>query len=150
MNSQIAFGLFCVIAGLGAWFDFRERRIPNWLCAVAALGGLTWAFASAGWGEVPLHLAHLAVALVLGMGIYAMKYWGGGDAKFYAGLAAWFPIATFFALVLFISAFGLLLVFVAFAIRKRRGSVTGMGPLPYGIAIAAGSLTSFLILAQPF
>lgn len=150
MTAQIAFGIFGVLAGLGAWFDYRDRRIPNWLCLLAAIGGLIWAYTAGGWSAVPWHLAHLVVALIIGMAIYAVKYWGGGDAKFYAGVASWFVISKFFLLVLVISSFGLALVAIAFLLRRRRGSGKAKASLPYGIAIAAGGVVSFILVWRPF
>lgn len=150
MVPQVAFAALGILAVLGGWMDIRSRRIPNLLCLVVAMAGLVWAYANGGWSSVPWHLAHLLVALIVGMGIYAVKYWGGGDAKFYAGLAAWFPLADFFVLVMLISAFGLALVFAAFIIKKRQlGGPVVSGPLPYGVALAAGALASFLIRFSP-
>ena len=150
MALQIALAVLCLIAGIGAWLDVRSRRIPNFLCLAAAIAGLAWAFAFGGWQAVPWHLLHMVVALIIGMGIYAVKYWGGGDAKFYAGLAAWFPIADFFVLVMLISSFGLALVFVSFILKKRQiGGPVVSGPIPYGVAIGAGTLASFLIRFSP-
>ena len=134
--------LFVCLATVGAYLDARTRTIPNALNAAMAICGLAAVWLAAGGNAGALAAAHLAVALVLGMVIYALGMWGGGDAKFYAAAAAWFELTDAFRLVLSISLAGLVLVIGWFATRRFRGRAEGARSrdLPYGVAIAAGGI----------
>ena len=134
--------LFVCLATVGAYLDARTRTIPNALNAARAICGLAAVWLAAGGNAGALAAAHLAVALVLGMVIYALGMWGGGDAKFYAAAAAWFELTDAFRLVLSISLAGLVLVIGWFVTRRFRGRAEGARSrdLPYGVAIAAGGI----------
>ncbi len=141
--------MFTALALAGAVFDIRARRIPNALSATIAIAGITATWVSGG-GEIALSaVGHLLIALAIGMAIYALGMWGGGDAKFYAGTAAWFTLARFWELMLAISLVGLALIVVWFTVRRllslplERGR---RGELPYGVAIAAGGIA--IMVAQ--
>lgn len=135
------------LAGLaGSWLDFTQRRLPNWLCLIALLAGLGTAFAIGGTAALGSHALHAFVALMVGMGLFAARVIGGGDAKFYAGLAAWFPFAEGLRLFVSVALTGAVLTLLFVAARKLRGRPAfPKDPdlhdrLPYGIAIAGGSL----------
>jgi prepilin peptidase CpaA len=142
---SLSLALFSGLVLLGAVSDLRSRMIPNALSVVlAVLGiGVTWLE----YGGVAAWSAfiHLLIALVIGVVLYALGMWGGGDAKFYAGSAAWFTLADLPRLIVTISLAGLLLLIVWFIVgRLRRGAtVKGrQGELPYGVAIAAGGIVT--------
>ena len=142
-----ALALLCLTA---AWYDLRLRRIPNWLCLLTAVAGLAYAAmpltAGAPWWSF---LLHGAVALVVGMGLFAIRWVGGGDAKFYAALACWFPFGRAPLLLIAVALSGLVLLIVWFTVRrlqgkKFRGTATDdAANLTYGIAIALGAMLAF-------
>lgn len=144
----VALVLLCLTA---AWGDLQKRRIPNWLCLLTAVAGLAYALApvSAGapWWSF---LLHGVVALLVGMGLFAVRAIGGGDAKFYAALACWFPFGRAPFLLSLVCLAGLLLFAVWFAIRRAQGKkIMGnrhdeAAKLPYGIAIALGAVLAFV------
>ena len=82
-------GALCLTACV---LDLRFRRLPNWLCAVTAVTGIAHAVAipvvATAWYS---SLLHGTVALIIGMVLFAFRWIGGGDAKFYAALACWLP-----------------------------------------------------------
>lgn len=148
-----AAALLALPAGYGAWLDWRERRLPNWLCGVTLLAGLAVTIVLSGLAAVPAHLWHAALALLVGMALFAPGLIGGGDAKFYAAVAVWFPLADGFRLMFAVALAGLVLTLALWGLVWRRsgaragGNMGGMaGPLgqprtvPYGVAIAAGAL----------
>lgn len=141
--SQIVLIGLCLV---GAWTDLRYRRLSNLLCLIALVGGLVFAFASAGWGGLGSHLFHALIALVVGMALFAGRIVGGGDAKFYAGIAAWFALADGLRLLLAVSLGGLVLFLVWFLYRRlsrkpiSRRDGAAEGKFPYGVAIAAGAI----------
>lgn len=141
--SQIVLGGLCLA---GAWTDLRYRRLSNLLCIVALAGGLAFAFANGGLNAFGSHLLHALIALVVGMGLFAARIVGGGDAKFYAGIAAWFALSDGLRLLLAVSLGGLVLFLAWFLYRRlsrkpisRRDGVDE-GKFPYGVAIAAGAI----------
>lgn len=136
-----ASAIFALLIAVGAVMDLRLRRIPNWVGVALLVTGLGFAAYTSGWSEIGSHALHALAALVVGMAIYAIKFWGGGDAKFYSGIAAWFALAEAIRLLVLVALCGALLA-VAWWIRaKIRFSSDAQGPLtlPYGIAIAGGA-----------
>ena len=144
----IAAALFACLAAAGAWMDARSRTIPNLLNAGMAICGLAAVWLTMGASSAGLAAAHMALALILGMIVYALGMWGGGDAKFYAAVAAWFELTDAFRLILAISLAGLLLVigwFVTKRFRRSSEEIKQRGQLPYGVAIAAGAVAQMAI-----
>ena len=126
----------------GAWSDIRERKLPNLLVLATLVCGLTLATLSGGLSSLGSHLGHFAIALAIGFGLFGLKFWGGGDGKFYGAVAAWFPFAEFFQLVFAISLVGLVLV-VAMIVRKRgKAFARQAASVPYGVAIGLGALVT--------
>lgn len=152
----VALALLAPIAVVGAWLDVSQRRLPNWLCAVALVFGIAVSYLAGGWVGLVFALAHAVLALLVGMALFAVRVIGGGDAKFYAALAVWFPIQQGLFLLVSVACAGL---FLAIAIlmrrRKPRRPANGLvGPddddfrkVPYGVAIAAGALLTRALLA---
>jgi prepilin peptidase CpaA len=143
--------LALITAGLVAcWTDLRTRRIPNLLCALTLGLGLAYAGWSGGWHDAGNHALHAMATLGIGAGLFATRAIGGGDAKFYAAVAAWFTLHDAVWLFVLVSCSGIALLIAWFAarmmsgrpIRKQGGGING---LPYGVAIAAGG--AILILA---
>ena len=144
-NGELASLLvYAGLATLAAISDLRSRTIPNYLNAVIAFAGLASVFAIGGSSDALSALAHLAVALAVGLGVYALGMWGGGDAKFYAATSAWFKLHYLPSLVVGISLAGLLLLIVWFVGGRLGGKTTqrSKAELPYGIAIAVGGIVS--------
>ncbi len=135
---------------LASYLDVRHRRIPNWLCLVTAVSGLAVALADAP-AVAGSHALHLVIALVVGMIFFRFGMFGGGDAKFYAGMASWFPLGKAILLLLCVSLSGVVLFLVWFAARRLRGHKVRFGgkerteALPYGVAIAAGGLIALFL-----
>lgn len=133
--------------------DLRRRTIPNALCAALLLAGLGFGYLQEGWSGLGWHALHAGLALLIGMALFALRWFGGGDGKFYAACAAWFPIGAAAALGTMIALAALGLVAVWFTIRKLRGQPTftlrGGQPteLPFGIAIGLGTLALFALQA---
>lgn len=144
--------LLAVPAGYGAWLDWRERRLPNWLCAVTFVAGVIVTTIMAGPAALPAHLGHAGLALLVGMALFAPGLIGGGDAKFYAAVAVWFPLTAGFRLLFLVALAGLVLTLALWWLvwRPRGASGSAAGPpgqprtVPYGVAIAAGALAGMV------
>ncbi len=132
--------------------DLRSRRIPNALTAAAAVLAVAVHF-SEGLGPELAAVATMIAAFAIGSLAYSAGWFGGGDVKLIAaccGLAG-FPAAI--PLVLDILVAGGVLALVAAAANGRlvalvrstvsaatHGAATAKTTLPYGVAIAAGSV----------
>lgn len=143
---SIAQGTLIAIGLVAAWLDARTRRLPNWLSLLALAAGLAVTAVNTGIPALGSHLLHAAIALVVGMGLFRLGLIGGGDAKFYTGIAAWFSLHEAPRLLLYVSLSGLALFIVWFFWRRLTGKKIVRragdddGKFPYGVAIAAGSI----------
>lgn len=150
---EIAGGaVLAAIGGAGAYLDIRTRRLPNWLCLIGLLAGAGFSLIAGGWTLAVMALLHALVALLVGMGMFAMRWIGGGDAKFYAAMAAWFPLQAGLGLLVTVSLTGLLLLIAWLPYRRRLMRADGglakdsdFRKLPYGVAIAGGAMVFYLM-----
>jgi prepilin peptidase CpaA len=159
---------FVLIMALAAASDLRTRRIPNWLTAAGMLAApLLWGL-FAGPTAALASLVGGLLALMVGMILFALGALGGGDAKLLVVTGAFLGPARLLSALLVIGITGGVLALGVAAARGsvmstvvsawntstylvtlgRRGvrrSVTSPGALtiPYGIAIAAGSLMTW-------
>ncbi len=132
--------------------DLRARRIPNALTAAAAVAAIAVHLPD-GIGPELAAIAAMLAAFVLGSFAFSAGWFGGGDVKLIAascGIVG-FPAAV--PLVLDILVAGGVLALVAAAMSGRlvtlvrstaalaaRRVPTEKTTLPYGVAIAAGSV----------
>lgn len=139
---------------LAAISDIRSLEIPNWLCGALAVLFLPVAFlAGLGWETVLVdHLAVGLLVLVLGMGIFALGWMGGGDIKLLAAASIWMGwgmLLPFFFMTALVGG-GVALVILllrtppGLALLARVPSLEqSLGPeggLPYGVAIGGAAL----------
>lgn len=136
-----ALAIFAALALAGAWSDIARRTIPNLLSLLLLVLGLSWSVIDGGWQALLGHGGHFLIALAAGMALFAIRAWGGGDAKFYPAIAAWIPIDRAVALAVAIAIIGGGLVGI-YALARRFSKQRPDAPLtlPYGVAIAAGGL----------
>ncbi len=149
LASLLALGLAGLVA---SWLDWRHRRLPNWLAAMLAVLGLAAAFQYGGIEALGSHLIHASIALCVGIILHAFGWIGGGDGKYYAAAACWFPLGFGIVLLFCVAVSGLALFLGWFGLRRLRGIEMELVPdnpdaakLPYGLAIAAGSFAAALL-----
>ena len=145
--------LLAVAAGV---FDFIAMRIPNWLNAAIALSMVAVALLMG----MPLHLfgLHLltgAVVLVLGFGLFAGGFIGGGDAKLLAAVALWmgWPQVVMVLGVTSLAGGALAIAMKAWQAIRIEHTVRDTAwlkqvfraklDLPYGAAIAVGAVVAY-------
>jgi prepilin peptidase CpaA len=134
--------VFSALSALGAWCDTRKRTIPNDLNVAMAILGIASVWFISGGSDALSAAGHFLAALIGAIVLYALRLWGGGDAKFYAATAAWFPLRDAPGLLIAVALAGLALVFVWFVWKRLARAEPGNGKsqLPYGVAIAAGGV----------
>ena len=142
--TSLSFGIFAALTSIGALIDILKRKLPNILSLVILLCGLGFALALSGWSGLGWHAAHAAVALVIGYALFATGMFGAGDGKFYAAVAAFFPLQQAPSLALAIVLLGGILAFfwigtkmVVPSLKIRKDD---FAKLPYGLPIACGAI----------
>jgi prepilin peptidase CpaA len=131
--------------------DALKFRISNrWVIAIALLF-IPFAYFAALGSTITWHLAHFGLALAGGIGLFALGWLGGGDAKLYAALALWFPLEWSVQLLVAVAFAGCaeMLLYLAFGRYLSQGeqpSSWRTRRIPYGVAIAVGGI--LMILAQ--
>lgn len=145
--------VFAVLVLIGAFQDWHYRRLPNALCLATFTVGISSTLAIHGAYAVGLAAIHALLAVLVGMFLFSRGWIGAGDAKFYAGTAAWFPLAGSWLLILCVSLAGLLLLVVWYAFSHAIAAAASGRPnaaeyrkLPYGMAIALGSWVALLMM----
>ncbi|WP_203230535.1 prepilin peptidase, partial [Segeticoccus rhizosphaerae] len=83
MAAEVALWVAIALAVLGAAWDIRTRRIPNWLVLALAVFATGATLASGGLATLGSTAIHAVIVLFVGMGLFAIKWIGAGDAKFY-------------------------------------------------------------------
>ncbi len=149
--------VFPAMVIVGGLKDITSFTIPNWISLVM-IGGFGLAAVALGlpWQAVLMSVGVGIGALFLAMGMFALGWIGGGDAKMFAAAALWlgWPSSLTFVLVtglaggaLAVSLLGLRSVWLRpLAVRGPdwvgRLAKPG-GDAPYGVAIAIGALAAF-------
>jgi prepilin peptidase CpaA len=161
----LAGAAFTALLAVACVSDLRSRRIPNSLVATLALAGLFHATLTRDvFGAVAFAGSGMAIGLALWLPFWAARVLGAGDVKLAGAVGAWLGISGVVeASLLAAVAGGVLAVWALIrdegvmagmsrfgvwmvASRVRRGIAPEFTPaerrLPYGLAIAAGSVTA--------
>lgn len=142
-----------IVAGLK---DLTSMTIPNWIPGLLILGFFPAALA-VGLGplEVAAHVGVAFAALLVGAGMFALRWIGGGDAKLIAAGCLWLGVTGSGMFLLWTGLVGglfcLALIFARFHARPYVHAAPGWaarllepkGDIPYGVAIAAGALMAY-------
>lgn len=140
---------FMLIVGAAALQDVLTLRISNvfFLLLIALFGG--WVVAT-GEYHVVQNLVVFAVTLAIGTLLFARGWLGGGDVKLLAATALWFNLVQGLSLLAAITLGGgllaLILIFARRMLPSSIGKRSGLlilqpkGPIPYGLAVAAGAI----------
>lgn len=149
--------IFPALVVVAALKDVTSYTIPNWisLALIAAFAPVALV-SGASLAALGLCLAAGLVALLVGMGMFAAGWIGGGDAKLFAASVLWlgWPASASFMLVTGMAGGALTLgilslrsgwfepVLAGSPAWVRRLGAQG-ADIPYGVAIAAGALMAF-------
>lgn len=167
--NDILVGVLIVVSTLAIAYDWKIRKIPDWLTK----GGLLIALILRGiMGLDPflLGLAGAALGFFLGFALFAAKIMGGGDGKLLMTMGAILGIKLFLSALLFIGLVGGVMAFVVMLFKKQLGGFVSRvgtyflqwksqggkkpewspisaksGSIPYGLAISIGSLLAWFI-----
>jgi prepilin peptidase CpaA len=154
--SSLVLMTFPVAMAFAAANDLFTMRIPNFISLSLVAGFLIVALLT----QMPLATFGSNIAIgfaVLGVTflLFALKLLGGGDAKLIAAGSVWIGADHMIEYLAFVAIFGGLLSLAILGYRKWIPAAalnlpgwaqrlhTPQGPIPYGIAIAAGGLAIF-------
>ena len=153
----VASAIATAAASLAAIVDVRSRRIPNWLTASLALGGVVFNVWRSGPSGIGLALAGAALGLAVLLPFYAVRAIGAGDVKLLAGLGAILgpqvlvSVAIYAALAgglisaVMLADSGRLLSVVREMLIEHRPPTRGGATAPYGVAIASGMYLTLIL-----
>ena len=166
--------IWAVTLGLtlyAAWFDWRTRRIPNWLTVSGFLAGIALNSILQGWHGARQSLEGAGLALGLLLPLVLLRGLGAGDWKLMGAVGAlmgWRPM-LFVLVVSFVATAVIGMIQMALTKRVKKtlwnlfalakGFVTfGMRPnpeisldnsallkLPFGVAVAVATTFSFVL-----
>ena len=153
------------VAVTAAVFDLRQRRIPNTLTVPAMLAGIAIHTARSGWDGFTFSLLGLAVGGGVLLIFFVFGGMGAGDVKLLAGIGALGGFRFTISVLVLTGVAGGIMAIGKLIAWHRRPSVTaehlkpsefladskvGDSPLketmPYGVAIAVGTLVSVIMV----
>jgi len=148
--SVLVFPALMILAGVK---DALTFRIPNWLTLTVALLFWPMALIYGMPGQVILWHAVTGFAfLVIGFTLYALRMYGGGDAKLMAAAGLWFgwPVAMKFLVYTALAGGALALAIFMWGMLQADQEIRGNTwiqrwkgknlRVPYGVALAAGAV----------
>jgi len=152
----ILLGVMPALVIVGGLKDLISMKIPNWISGVLVLGFFPAALVV---GLSPMvvaaHVGIAVLALVLGAGMFALRWIGGGDAKLMAASCLWLGLTGSGMFMLYTGLTGGLFCLALMLARSHaRPFLSGApgwvvqlmeprGDIPYGVAIAAGVLLAY-------
>jgi len=161
------FGILATIGmcGLAGYSDFKGYRIPNIVslvivCAFVIAYSLTLMTGQAEAIFMPWksHFASFFVILLVTMVMFAVKIIGAGDSKMMAAVSLWLGLSGLIPFLFYMSLSGGLLAVASLLLRKYKPfksppqdcwvekAQEGSNDVPYGIAIALGTIAAFLFV----
>jgi prepilin peptidase CpaA len=171
ISTETIWVLALVLACIGGWWDWRTRRIPNWLTVSGAVVGLLANTILGGWRGALMSLEGAALALGLLIPLVLLRGFGAGDWKLMGAMGAvmgWQGMLS----VLIVSALisGVMAVLQVLAARRVKETLSNMATLatdfvtrglranpeisldnpnlmkqPFGVAVALATVFSFVL-----
>ena len=140
MPVTVVLALLLLVA-TAAWFDLRERRIPNALNAAGAMLGLVLHTQVSGLDGLWFSAKGLLLALCVYFLLFALRAMGAGDVKLQAAVGSLTGASEWVAVAILVGLIGGLLALVVIASRGRWGLT---------VANAAGVVTDLALLRKPW
>lgn len=137
-----------IVVAAAAYFDLRERRIPNWLTLPGLVIGLLLHATYGGTAGLISGLTGAVAGAALLILPFALGWMGGGDLKLLAAVGALMGVSFTLTTLLFALAAGGIIAVVWLAIK---GSL--LGSLKYMILVwlpASGAKPAALKTSIPF
>jgi len=151
MISAIPLLLFATLCA-AALQDIAQLRISNVFPVVVILLYIANGIVTGQW-HLGQSLILFAIFFAIGLLLFHFNIFGGGDVKLLCALALWCSFASVGIFLMSIAIFGGIVALLFMIVRrllpdslvKRLGwpGLVRLGPIPYGLAIAAGTIFCF-------
>lgn len=148
-NQVLTYASWTIFAA-AALQDLWRLRISNILPVLLIALFPLWVWSTGFEADLWQNVALFAFSLLAGLFLFSREWLGGGDVKLLAAAALWFDFHAAPYLMMAVAfgggALGLLFILIRRLLPKTIAELTGWvclkpkGPIPYGIAIAAGSI----------
>jgi len=157
VDTRLGIGTVCLLGFVGAVavMDLRTRRIPNRLTFAAAVTAVALGVVRAGWQGGVVSAAGVLAGLAVFLPLCLAGKLGAGDVKAMGAVGAFLgPAGVLLAALYTLLAGGIAAAVVLVSFRWRMHRVSGTGQpvsllrqqdLPYGVAIACGTLASIVL-----
>jgi prepilin peptidase CpaA len=150
MTVQMFTLAFCSILMFAAAQDVWQLRISNIFPVALVALYIGWVAFSGFEFDIWQNLVVFTFTFATGLFLFSRQWLGGGDVKLLASAALWFDLSAAPYLLLCVTlggaaiSLGFIIVrrFVPTGVHERTGWVAlkRKGPIPYGLAIAAGAI----------
>lgn len=141
--------LYAILLTVAASEDVLRLRISNLTNVfILILGVVTLALnGDSDWWQ---HILAFVLALGFGVGLYAINWLGGGDAKFIAATGFAFSLKglAFFLLSTSLAGAVLAILYLGSRLFRGRQADNDGRKLPYGVAIACGAALTWLLAPE--
>ena len=158
MSVAILLAVLPALLAAAAVLDLTTYKIPNVITGamillfVAFLVIVALSGHSMSWSETGLHVLAGLLGLLVGMGMFAAGWVGGGDAKLFTAALLWLGFDALFDYAILVGLLGGALTFGLIALRRHplpsfMAKQTWLarladreGDVPYGVALALAAL----------
>jgi prepilin peptidase CpaA len=113
--------LLAALVIVAAIFDFRTRRIPNWLCVAGLAAGFGYQVALFHWAGAREATLGMALALLIYIPLFALRAVGAGDVKLMAAVGSIAGPKAWIVIFLVTALAGGVMALVLVAVKGRIG-----------------------------
>lgn len=147
--------IFALLLVAGAAEDSARLRISNLTCLLILAGAIAAVAVVGPDRAVWENLAVFGILLALGIPLFAAGKFGGGDVKLLAATGSWFDLEGGLLMLITVLLAGGVLAVLIIALRTFGWSEAAQGRVqllqvgagvPYGVAIAVGTLLTTVML----
>lgn len=138
--SALRWSMVMILSCLGALWDIRTRRIPNWLTLPALLAGIV---SSVFWGGAAGPVWSVVAAIVVAFPafvLFAFAGGGAGDVKLLGALGSWLGLREGLIVLACVAAAGVVCGVVTALLRRRgAGLLVNLWRIVGGLTLALSS-----------
>ncbi len=102
-------GALCVFLAVACVYDYRDRRIPNYLVIVTGVVGAVRLLATNGWSGLLTYLGISALVMAVSYPIFKIGGLGAGDVKLLGVVAGYLPFKKILVFLFFSLLFAAIL-----------------------------------------
>ena len=150
MAAQLILYLLAALLIAAAFQDMAKLTIANIFPTLILLLFPVWVAVVGPEADIWMNGVNFLIIFGVGLGLFALKWLGGGDVKLFAATALWFDFSGIIPLVFYVTMAGAGLTIILALLRRMVPAgvksrfewaiFERKGPIPYGVAIAIGAI----------